>query len=100
MEHDGCRRDARRNDERFDTEATEEIDAYLAKIGVKRSAIMEAFRGPAAPNNPVDLDIAAAHLGVTPAEKGLIFTANTAQQFQYWGEATNAAAIAANIFTT
>lgn len=73
----------------------EEVDAYLGKIGVRRSALMEAFRGPAAPNNPADLDIAAAHIGVTPAEQGLIFNADTANQFLYWGEADNPAMVAA-----
>lgn len=75
--------------------ATEEVDAYLAKIGIKRSAIMEIFRGPAVPNNPADLDIAAAHIGVNSVEQGIVFSANPVQQYQYWGEANNAAAIAA-----
>ena len=74
---------------------TEEVDAYLAKIGVKRSAIMETFRGPVAPNNPTDLDIAAAHIGVSPTERALIFSADTLQQFEYWGETSNPAASAA-----
>lgn len=77
--------------------ASEEVGTYLAKISVRRSAVMEAFRGPNAPNNPTDLDIAAAHLGVTPAERPIIFVndpIDTTQQYQYWGEASNAAAIA------
>src|SRR5207302_1922458 len=58
------------------------------------STIMERFRGPIAPNNPTDLDIAAAYLDIAPGERGLIFSGETVQQFQYWGEVTNAAAIA------
>jgi hypothetical protein len=78
--------------------AAEEVAAYLGKVGVKRSAIMENFRGATPPNNPADIDIAAAHFGVAPAERVIIFVndpIDTTQQFQYWGEATNAAAIAA-----
>ena len=73
----------------------EEVHAYLAQISVSRASIMEAFRGPAAPNNPADLDIAADSIGVAPGERDIIFVANPAQQFQFWGEADNAAAIAA-----
>lgn len=78
----------------FDLPA-EEVRAYLGQIGVRRSSIMEAFRGPAAPNNPTDVDIAAEHIGVAPDELAIIFAANAAQQFLFWGEADNAAAIAA-----
>lgn len=73
--------------------AGEELNAYLAKISLPRSQLMETLRGAAVPNNPTDLEIAAAHLGLNATASDIIFNADTLQQFRYWGEASNAAAL-------
>ncbi|WP_316231122.1 neuraminidase-like domain-containing protein [Bradyrhizobium sp. SZCCHNR1051] len=66
---------------------SEEVRAYLAKVGVERSAVMEAFRSSAPQSD--DSDTAGEFFGITPKEAGLIFTSDIASQSQYWGEATN-----------
>ena len=73
--------------------ASEELNAYLARIGLPRSQLMDALRGPASPNNPSDLDIAASYLGLNATGRAIIFAADPVQQFRYWGEASNAAAL-------
>ncbi|MGA2841902.1 MAG: neuraminidase-like domain-containing protein [Steroidobacteraceae bacterium] len=66
---------------------TEEVRDYLAKVGVERSAVMEALRSdPATPSNS---DISAEFFGIAPKEAEIIFVIDTANQFQYWGESTN-----------
>lgn len=72
----------------------EEIRAYLANVGVRRAEVMELFRGPNAPNDPTDENIAAERLGVGDYEHDLIFVADPANQFTYWHEADNPSAIA------
>jgi hypothetical protein len=74
---------------------TEEVRAYLDRAGIRRADLMEVFRGPNAPNNPSEDAIAAETLNIADYESTIIFTADSANQFTYWGEATNAAAIAA-----
>lgn len=69
---------------------SEEVRAYLGKVAVERSAVMEAFRS--SPQQSSDSNIAAEFFGMTPGEADLIFTSDTANQFQHWGEATNDAA--------
>jgi len=51
----------------------EEVRAYLGLVGIRRFELMTIFRGPAAPNNPSDVDIAAELLGIAKAEQDLIF---------------------------
>lgn len=74
---------------------TEEVRAYLSKMKVNRSLLMETFRGSSAPNNPQDIDIQCEYMGISKVEQGLIFNADPANQFVYWGTANNAAALAA-----
>ena len=75
--------------------ATEEVRAYLDKAGVKRAELMEVLRGPAGPNDPSLADIGAEALGIGSAEQPILFTADTANQFKYWGETSNTNAISA-----
>jgi GH18 family chitinase len=72
---------------------TEEVRAYLATMNIQRATLMEAFRGPSAPNNPQDLDIAAEYMGIAKFEQALIFTADPPHQFKYWGTSDNVSAI-------
>ena len=72
---------------------TEEVRAYLTKMNVPRTILMETFAGPNAPNNPQPLDIAAEYMQIANYEQALIFTADPTNQFKCWGAATNAAAI-------
>jgi hypothetical protein len=65
---------------------TEEVRAYLGRASVQRANLMEVFRGPNAPNNPQDLDIAAEYLGIASGEQNLILQADPANQFLYWGK--------------
>jgi receptor-binding and translocation channel-forming TcA subunit of Tc toxin/ABC toxin-like protein/neuraminidase-like protein len=74
---------------------TEEAREYLKRMNLRRSDVMEVFRGPNPPNNPSDLDIAAEYLGIGRNEQSLILQADPVQQGKYWGEASNAAAVAA-----
>lgn len=64
----------------------------LAKLGVDRDELMRALRGPAAPNSPSGLDIAAARLGLTSAVATLIVTP-IANPSAHWGASTVAQAV-------
>ncbi len=96
--------DARRQEQRnrafslpFDLFA-EEVRAGFQKSNLQRWDLMRIFRGPAAPNNPTDGEIAAEYFGISadPAaafdEKRLILVADTttAGQQAVWGETGNA----------
>ena len=72
---------------------TEEVRAYLTNMNVQRATLMEIFRGPGAPNNPQDLDIAAEYMGVAHFEQALIFNADPTNQFKYWGTTDNGTAL-------
>jgi receptor-binding and translocation channel-forming TcA subunit of Tc toxin/ABC toxin-like protein/neuraminidase-like protein len=73
----------------------EEARAAFQKIAVKRWELMRTLRGPAAPNNPSDGDIAAEYFGISvdgaapTDEKRIILTAapTDADQQVFWGEA-------------
>ena len=65
---------------------TEEVRAYLNRFNVQRSNLMTVFRGPNAPNNPQDIDIAAEYMGIAQKEQPLIFQADPDHQFLYWGK--------------
>ncbi len=96
--------DARRQEQRnrafslpFDLFA-EEVRAGFQKSNLQRWDLMRTFRGPAAPNNPTEGEIAAEYFGISadPAaafdEKRLILVADTttAGQQAVWGETGNA----------
>ncbi|WP_367025571.1 neuraminidase-like domain-containing protein [Methylococcus sp. ANG] len=96
--------DARRQEQRsrafslpFDLFA-EEVRAGFQKSNLQRWDLMRTLRGPAAPNNPTDGEIAAEYFGIScdPAaafdEKRLILVADTttAGQQEVWGETGNA----------
>ncbi|MFN7962436.1 MAG: neuraminidase-like domain-containing protein [Thermoanaerobaculia bacterium] len=97
--------DARREEQRnrafslpFDLFA-EEVRAGFQRSGLQRWDLMRSFRGPSAPNNPTEGEIAAEYFGIScdPAapfdEKRLILVADTtpAGQQAVWGESGNAA---------
>lgn len=75
----------------------EEVRATFRKINLWRWDLMRTLRGPAAPNNPLDSDIAAEYFGIStdPAaafdEKRLILEADptAAGQQELWGELGN-----------
>ncbi|MDY7791695.1 neuraminidase-like domain-containing protein [Burkholderia ubonensis] len=96
--------DARRQEQRgrafslpFDLFA-EEVRAGFQKSNLQRWDLMRTFRGPAAPSNPTDGEVAAEYCGISadPAaafdEKRLIVVADatTAGQQAVWGETGNA----------
>ena len=96
--------DARRQEQRsrafslpFDLFA-EEVRAAFQKSNLQRWDLMRTFRGPAAPNNPTDGEVAAEYFGISadPAaafdEKRLILVADTttAGQQAVWGATGNA----------
>jgi hypothetical protein len=96
--------DARRQEQRnrafslpFDLFA-EEVRAGLQKSNLQRWDLMRTLKGPAAPNNPTDGEIAAEYFGISadPAaaldEKRLILVADAtvAGQQAVWGETGNA----------
>ncbi|MHC1764915.1 MAG: neuraminidase-like domain-containing protein [Verrucomicrobiia bacterium] len=104
--------DARRQEQRnrtfslpFDYFA-EEVRAGFQKSNLQRWDLMRTFKGPNAPNNPTDDEIAAEYFGISadpsnPAptnpsdsidEKSIILTArnNVAWQQVFWGESGNA----------
>jgi hypothetical protein len=78
----------------------EEVRAAFRKSNLQRWDLMRTFRGPTAPNNPTDGDIAAEYFGISvdtdPTapidEKRLILLADTtvAGQQAVWGEPGNA----------
>ena len=77
----------------------EEVRSALLKTNLQRWDLMDTFRGPAAPNNPTDGEIAAEYFKISADgaaafdEKRLILVADTtliAQQ-AVWGEVGNAA---------
>ena len=65
---------------------TEEVRAYLDRVSIRRSDLMEVFRGPLDPNKPSDLDIAAEYLGIAKHEQVLFFKPDPTNQFVYWNE--------------
>ncbi|HEX2061367.1 MAG TPA: hypothetical protein VHK90_11550, partial [Thermoanaerobaculia bacterium] len=75
--------------------ASEEVRAYLDKAGVDRADVMEVFHGTVAPNDASATDIGAEAMKIGSGEQNIILVADAANQFQYWGEATNASTIAA-----
>lgn len=96
--------DARRQEQRarafalpFDLFA-EEVRAGYQRSNLQRRDLMRTFRGPAAPNNPTEGEIAAEYFGLScdPAatfdEKRLILVADAtvAGQQAVWGETGNA----------
>ena len=96
--------DARRQEQRnrafslpFDLFA-EEVRAGFQKSNLQRWDLMRTFRGPAAPNNPTEGEIAAEYFGIsadptaTFDEKRLILEedATVAGQQAVWGETGNA----------
>lgn len=72
---------------------TEEIRSYLDKVKIKRADLMRVFHGNLLPNNPTPLDIAAEYFGIAKGEQNLILFADPLNQFIFWGEADNAAAV-------
>ncbi|HYI11053.1 MAG TPA: neuraminidase-like domain-containing protein [Thermoanaerobaculia bacterium] len=74
--------------------STEEVRAFLDRAGVKRADLMEIFRGANPPNDPSADDIAAEALGIADYEAGILFDSEPVNQFEFWGELTNPAAIA------
>ena len=96
--------DARRQEQRsrafslpFDLFA-EEVRAGFQKSNLQRWDLMRTLRGPAAPNNPTEGEIAAEYFGISADpvaafdEKRLILVADTttAGQQAVWGETGNA----------
>lgn len=73
---------------------TEELRAYLAKVNIKRADLMTVFRGVNPPNQLTLTDIGSEYFGIAKDEQVIILQPNAANQFVYWGEANNAAAIA------
>lgn len=75
----------------------EEVRAAFQKCNLQRWDLMQTLRGPAAPNNPTDGEIAAEYFGISAApaepvdEKRLILNADAAGQQAIWGETGNAA---------
>ena len=73
-----------------------DVRATMKKANLQRSDLMEIFRGPQAPNNPSDDDIAAEYFGISVDplaafdESRLILLADVAGQQALWGEALNA----------
>jgi Tc toxin complex TcA C-terminal TcB-binding domain/Neuraminidase-like domain len=65
----------------------------LSKLGVERDQLMRALRGPAAPNSPTNLDIAAAQLGISSAVATLVVSPS-ANPGPHWGTSTVNQAIA------
>ncbi len=72
----------------------EEVGAAFQKTNLQRWDLMRTLRGPAAPNNPTDGDIAAEYFGISssanpadPSEKRLILEADEPGQQAVWGEA-------------
>jgi hypothetical protein len=68
---------------------TEEVRAYLDKVKIKRADLMEVFHGNAA----TTIDIAAEYFGISQGEQSVILDADATNQFVFWGEPNNAAAI-------
>ena len=76
----------------------EEVRAAFQKSNLQRWDLMRTFRGPTAPNNPTDSEIAAEYFNISCDaaaafdEKRLIFVADTtvAGQQEVWGEKGNA----------
>ena len=75
--------------------STTEVREFLDNANTPRAEIMEAFRGSNPPNNPSFLDISAERIGLDPFERPIYLQPEVAQQHQFWGEASNAAAITA-----
>lgn len=75
--------------------ATAEVRAFLDNAKTPRAEIMEAFRGPNPPNDPDFLNISADRVGLARFELPIYLQAREPTQHQFWGEASNAAAIAA-----
>ncbi|TET67941.1 MAG: hypothetical protein E3J56_12115 [Candidatus Aminicenantes bacterium] len=71
----------------------EEIRAYLEKMKINRAEIMKEFKGNAALYNSSAFEIACEFFGIADAEKSIIFSQDIGNQFEYWGESTNAIAI-------
>jgi hypothetical protein len=75
----------------------EEVRAAFQKCNLQRWDLMQTLRGPVAPNNPTDGEIAAEYFGISaaPAEpidqKRLILVADPTGQQAIWGETGNAA---------
>ncbi|GAA4803722.1 neuraminidase-like domain-containing protein [Lysobacter hankyongensis] len=65
----------------------------LSKLGIERDALMRELRGPAAPNNGTDFELAAARLGIGPALATLLVTP-AANPGPHWGTTTAAQAVA------
>jgi Tc toxin complex TcA C-terminal TcB-binding domain/Neuraminidase-like domain/Salmonella virulence plasmid 28.1kDa A protein len=88
-----------------------EVRAGFSKCNLQRWDLMRTLRGPAAPNNPTDGDIAAEYFGISSNaadpidERRLILSADTDATFAptqaAWGETGNAAWLAklANVKT-
>lgn len=64
--------------------AWEECRAYLNKIEVDKPLWMETFRNVATAS-PTTEAIAAEYLGLSPTDRNIITTPNTAAQTQFWG---------------
>lgn len=60
---------------------------------INRAEIMKEFKGNTAPYNPSEFEIACEFFGIADAEKSIIFSQDIVNQFEYWGESTNARAI-------
>jgi hypothetical protein len=74
----------------------EEVRAAFQKCNLQRWDLMRTLRGPVAPNNPTEGEIAAEYFGISAApaasidEKRLILLADLTGQQAIWGETSNA----------
>ncbi|MEM8999770.1 MAG: neuraminidase-like domain-containing protein [Bacteroidota bacterium] len=69
----------------------EETKASFEKVKIDRWRLMQLFRGNAAPNNATDGEVAAIYFGISvPDEKDIILQAAPGDQFELWGEGSNA----------
>ncbi len=79
----------------FDLFGTE-VKASFDKVKIKRWELMQKFKGTAAPNNASEGEIAAVYFGfsvdsgVPIDEKSIILDTAPADQFELWGEVSNA----------
>jgi len=70
---------------------SEEVEASFNKVKVKRWEIMQLFKGTVVPNSAADGEIAAVYFGISvPNEKDIILQSAPSNQFELWGENSNA----------
>jgi peptidoglycan hydrolase-like protein with peptidoglycan-binding domain len=69
-----------------------EVRESLARIGLPKFELMRLLRGRAPPNNPTDVEIAAARLGVSPAIATLLSTSSPTPEV-HWGFSSLADAV-------